>query len=169
MEKLNSDYVARYEYACSLVNLFFDRELAINAATSTNNDNLFDTGTAAQILFTSDYSKLVDEKVKTQITSQLNRLRNDQNNFIVPRIHGVLLDFWSILGKEFMDKMIENTANGIAAVGRIESSNATSDAIVKIIKDNPELLVFIMGSKLYQTEFIKAQKIKNLQKQQLSQ
>jgi len=161
MKKLESDYVARYEYACSLITAFFERELSINVLNK--DDLLFNSGSTAQVLFTSDYSTLVQEKVRLQITNQIRRLRNDANNFIVARCHGVLTDLYSILGVEFMDALINNTAHGITAVGKVfnktDKDKVVLQKVTATLRENPELLIFIIGSKLYQKEFIRLKQI----------
>ena len=150
----SNDYIARYEYACSLIQLFFERELSVNATSKDN--QLFDPNSAAGVLFTTDYSRIVGETVRSQVSMQLTRLSKDESNFLLARIHGVLLDFYSILGNEFVEKLIDNTAHGIAAVGGMyQPSKDEYKDIRKFIDQHPELLVFIMGNKLYQTEFLK--------------
>ena len=156
MKKLDSDYVARYEYACSLIAKFFERELSINA--SSKDDHLFATNSVPQILFTSDYSKLIDPLVRKQIEDHLGRLDKDEGNFIIARVHGVIIDFYSILGEEFVNELISNTAHGIAAAGGVGDDESLKQ-VKNTLNKHKELLVFIMGNKIYQHEFI-ARKLK---------
>ena len=149
MKQLDSDYVARYEYACSLIAKFMERELSINP----ENDALFTENGSPQILFTADYSKLTLPSVRKAIATNITRLRNDQAYTIMNRLHSVVVDFYAILGKSFVDELITNTTHGIAAVGG-DSSKQTVNEILKFMNQYIELLVFIMGSKIYQHEFI---------------
>lgn len=163
MEKFQTDYIARYEYACSLVVKFFERELLLN--TVNKDERLFATNSAAQILFTSDYSKLCNEKVRSQIITQLANLSRNEDNFLLSRVNGVLVDIYAILGKEFVNELIENTAHGIAAAGGLVHADKDEfSKITEVLNKNQELLVFILGSKLYQTEFINRKRLEQLAK-----
>ena len=163
MEKLQSDYVARYEYACSLVVKFFERELLLN--TVNKDERLFTTNSAAQVLFTTDYSKLCNEKVRSQIVTQLANLSRNEDNFLLSRVNGVIVDIYAILGKDFVTKLIENTAHGIAAAGGIDYTNKDEfKEITDALTKHQELLVFILGNKLYQTEFINRKRLEQLAK-----
>ena len=152
MKQLDSDYVARYEYACSLIAKFFERELLINARSK--NDKLFDTNSIPQILFTMDCSKLTDDQVRQQIENYLTRFNKDEGDYLLARIHGVVVDCYSILGPSFMTELISNTTSGIVAASG-NNSNHNIDNVKSFLTNHPELLVFIIGNKIYQQEFIK--------------
>ena len=155
MKQLDSDYVARYEYACSLIAKFMERELAVNSE-----DALFSENSAPQILFTADCSKLTLLPVRKAIETNIVRLRNDKATMLMNRLHAVIVDFYAILGKPFVEELIANTTHGIAAAGG-DTSKQTVTEISKFINQYLEILVFIMGSKIYQQEFI-ARKISKI-------
>ena len=165
MEKFQfcSDYVARYEYACSLVVKFFERELLLNNVNQ--DERLFATNSAAQILFTTDYSKLCVEKVRSQIITQLANLSRNEDNFLLSRVHGVIVDIYAVLGSQFVQELITNTAHGISAAGSIVYPDKDElGKITDVLNKHQELLVFILGSKLYQTEFINRKRIEQMAK-----
>lgn len=151
MKQLDSDYVARYEYACSLIAKFFERELIINVRSK--NDKLFDTNSIPQILFTMDCSKLTDDTVRAQVEHYLVRLNKDEGDYLLARIHGVIVDCYSILGTSFMNELISNTTSGIVAASGSDA-NHDNDNVRALLTKHPELLVFIMGNKIYQQEFV---------------
>ena len=152
MKQLDTDYIARYEYACSLIARFFERELLVDKMSKE--DHLFDTNSIPQILFSSDYSKLVLSSVRKQIAMHLTRLGKDEGSFILSRVNGVVVDMYAILGEQFMKQLIANTTSGIAAAGGKHDKQTLQD-VEKMLLETPTLLVFIMGGKIYQTEFIR--------------
>ena len=157
-QPFSNDYIARYEYACSLISKFFERELSLNA--TAQDDHLFANNSVPQILFTSDFSKLTDLAVRKQVENHLARLSKDQGNFILARVHGVIIDFASILGYQFLSELINNTARGIAAAGGMHENKSAIKAVVDLLTQHPELLVFIMGNKIYQHEMIRHKLLK---------
>ena len=151
MKQLDSDYVSRYEYACSLIAKFFERELIINS--SSKEDHLFDTNSIPQILFTMDCSKLISDAVRKQVENHLVRLEKNEGNYILSRVRGVVVDWYSILGPTFMTELISNTTSGIVAASG-SNANHDIDNVKELLTKHPELLVFIMGNKIYQQEFV---------------
>lgn len=161
-------YTAQYEYACSLVKMFLEREAKLD---KNNEDHVYGVG-IIRALFTADYSMILDSNVYSSIIKNLNPDPKNETSFdILNRLRNLYIDVASALGYDFIKTLKTNVLEGLTSLGVSNvafKGNAMLTTYKEVRKqyeifltDYPLVLMCIMGCKEYS--------INLLQKRRMSQ
>lgn len=157
------NYTERYEYACSLVKLFLDREELTEKNAQPGYVGIFRETSVMYTIFTMDFRLLSNSDVATTVVRQLTlNEENKSSNMILVRFYNVFYDICAALGTDFIQELSKNVAGSLlltAGLTDTEQIAPTKAHLAATLAAVPIILLFVIGAKDYATRFITHQSL----------
>ena len=151
-------YTAKYEYICSLVSEFLNREESLDKG---DEDHVYQDG-LIKTLFTADYSKIIYDKVQEALRKNLTYVPGSEpHSAALTRLNTLLVGAYSALGTEFMTKLTTNTIDGVVSLlgldpaAKATKSNSDYKTIAKFFHDFPIAVICVAGSLEYSIRLLR--------------